>query len=114
MKPLLGGIKGKTSVLLSLPLFHAYGNFVQISAIYLGLRLLILPDPRDTDAILGIDHQITGLFLSQACLPNSCAWRMPGSSDPIACFSADLRLCQQKWLRKSNEKPACPFRKLMD
>ena len=59
LKPLLGGIKGKTSVLLSLPLFHAYGNFVQISAIYLGLRLLLLPDPRDTDAILAaiIDHR---------------------------------------------------------
>jgi long-chain acyl-CoA synthetase len=59
MKPLLGGIKGKTSVLLSLPLFHAYGNFVQISAIYLGLRLIILPDPRDTEAILSsiIDHR---------------------------------------------------------
>jgi len=52
LKPLLGGIKGKTSVLISLPLFHAYGNFVQISAINLGLRLLILPDPRDTDEIL--------------------------------------------------------------
>lgn len=59
MKPLLGGIKGKTSVLMSLPLFHAYGNFVQISAINLGLRLLILPDPRDTDAILALinDHR---------------------------------------------------------
>ncbi|MGE5123096.1 MAG: AMP-binding protein [Acidobacteriaceae bacterium] len=59
MKPLLGGIKGKTSVLLALPLFHAYGNFVQISAINLGLRLLILPDPRDTDAILAsiMDHR---------------------------------------------------------
>ena len=59
LKPLLGGIKGKTSVLLSLPLFHAYGNFVQISAVYLGLRLLILPDPRDTDAILAsiMDHR---------------------------------------------------------
>src|SRR4030042_332728 len=52
MKPLLGGIKGKTSVLLSIPLFHVYGNFVQTSAINLGLRLLILPDSRDTDAIL--------------------------------------------------------------
>ena len=52
MKPLLGGIRGKTSVLLSIPLFHAYGNFVQISAINLGLRLLILPDARDTDALL--------------------------------------------------------------
>ncbi|MFO7624979.1 MAG: AMP-binding protein [Anaerolineales bacterium] len=52
MKPLLGGIRGKTSVLISLPMFHAYGNFVQISAINLGLRLLILPDPRDSAAIL--------------------------------------------------------------
>jgi long-chain acyl-CoA synthetase len=52
MKPLLGGIKGKTSVLLSIPMFHVYGIFVQTSAIYLGLRLLILPDARDTDAIL--------------------------------------------------------------
>lgn len=52
MKPLLGGIKGKTSVLLSIPMFHIYGIFIQTTAIYLGLRLLILPDGRDTDAIL--------------------------------------------------------------
>jgi long-chain acyl-CoA synthetase len=52
LKPLLGGIKGKTSVLVSIPLFHAYGNFVQISAVNLGIRMLILPDARDTQAIL--------------------------------------------------------------
>ncbi len=52
LKPLLGGIKGKTSVLVAIPLFHAYGNFVQVSAINLGLRLLILPDARDTGAML--------------------------------------------------------------
>jgi len=59
LKPLLGGIRGKTSVLLSIPLFHAYGNFVQISAINLGLRLLILPDARDTEALLNTirDHR---------------------------------------------------------
>ena len=59
LKPLLGGIKGKTSVLLAIPMFHTYGNFVQVSAINLGLRLLILPDPRDTDAMLAsiIDHR---------------------------------------------------------
>jgi long-chain acyl-CoA synthetase len=59
LKPLLGGIKGKTSVLLSIPMFHTYGNFVQVSAINLGLRLLILPDARDTDAILAMikDHR---------------------------------------------------------
>jgi long-chain acyl-CoA synthetase len=38
LKPLIGGIKGKTSVLVSIPLFHAYGNFVQISAVNLGIR----------------------------------------------------------------------------
>jgi long-chain acyl-CoA synthetase len=52
MKPLLGGIRGKTSVLLSIPMFHVYGIFIQTTAIYLGCRLLILPDARDTDAIL--------------------------------------------------------------
>jgi long-chain acyl-CoA synthetase len=52
LKPLLGGIKGKTSVLVSIPMFHVYGNFVQVSAINLGLRLLIIPDARDTAAIL--------------------------------------------------------------
>jgi long-chain acyl-CoA synthetase len=59
MKPLLGGVKGKTSVLLSIPMFHVYGNFIQTTAIYLGLRLLILPDARDTEAILShiINHR---------------------------------------------------------
>jgi long-chain acyl-CoA synthetase len=59
LKPLLGGIKGKTSVLISIPMFHSYGNFVQVSAINLGLRLLILPDPRDTEAMLAaiIEHR---------------------------------------------------------
>jgi long-chain acyl-CoA synthetase len=33
-------------------MFHVYGNFIQISAIHLGLRILLLPDARDTDAIL--------------------------------------------------------------
>ncbi|MFZ2098801.1 MAG: AMP-binding protein [Anaerolineales bacterium] len=59
MKPLLAGVKGKTSVLLSIPLFHVYGNFIHISAVYLGLRMLLLPDARDTNAILAsiIDHR---------------------------------------------------------
>jgi long-chain acyl-CoA synthetase len=59
LKPLLGGIRGKTSVLIALPMFHSYGNFVQVSAINLGLRLLILPDPRDTETMLAsiIEHR---------------------------------------------------------
>jgi long-chain acyl-CoA synthetase len=48
MKPLMRGIAGKASVLISIPMFHTYGNFVHQSAVYLGLRMIILPDPRDT------------------------------------------------------------------
>jgi long-chain acyl-CoA synthetase len=57
MKPLLGGIRGKTSVLISIPMFHVYGNFVQISAINLGLRLIIIPDARDTQAMLTVINE---------------------------------------------------------
>ena len=52
MKPLLKGIKGKSSVLLSVPLFHSYGRYMAQSAANLGLRLILMPDPRDIDAIV--------------------------------------------------------------
>jgi long-chain acyl-CoA synthetase len=52
MKPLLGGVTGKASTVGCIPLFHAYGGFVQQSAIGLGLRVLLLPDPRDTRALV--------------------------------------------------------------
>jgi long-chain acyl-CoA synthetase len=48
MKPLLPGVAGKASILLSIPLFHVYGAFIYQSAAHLGLRLILLPDPRDT------------------------------------------------------------------
>ena len=51
MKPLLPGIVGKASVLVAVPLFHSYGAFVLHSACHLGLRLILLPDPRDTQAM---------------------------------------------------------------
>jgi long-chain acyl-CoA synthetase len=51
MKPMLGGISGKSSVLVGIPLFHTYGNFIQITAVCLGLRIILLPDPRDTEAM---------------------------------------------------------------
>jgi long-chain acyl-CoA synthetase len=48
MKPLMKGIAGKASVLISIPMFHTYGIFVQQTAVHLGLRMIILPDPRNT------------------------------------------------------------------
>lgn len=52
MKPLLKGIKGKSSILLPVPLFHSYGRYMFQSAAYLGLRLILMPDPRDIDLIV--------------------------------------------------------------
>ena len=48
MEPMLRGFAGKASVLVAVPLFHTYGHFVYQSAAYLGLRAIVLPDPRDT------------------------------------------------------------------
>jgi long-chain acyl-CoA synthetase len=52
MKPMLRGIAGKASVLLSIQLFHTMGNYIHQSAVYLGMRIILLPDPRDTQEIV--------------------------------------------------------------
>ena len=52
LKPLMRGFVGKASVLISIPLFHSYGHYTHQSAALLGLRLLVLPDPRDSDLMI--------------------------------------------------------------
>jgi long-chain acyl-CoA synthetase len=54
LKPMLRGFVGKASVLLAVPLFHAYGHYTQQSAAALGLRLILLADPRDTDGLVDL------------------------------------------------------------
>jgi long-chain acyl-CoA synthetase len=52
LKPMRRGFVGKASVLVAVPLFHAYGHYVQQSAAELGLRVILLPDPRDTETLV--------------------------------------------------------------
>jgi long-chain acyl-CoA synthetase len=52
MKPMLPGLVGKASAMLAIPLFHVYGHYVMQSSVYLGLRCILLPDPRDTQALM--------------------------------------------------------------
>lgn len=52
LKPVLRGFAGKASVLIAIPLFHSYGHYVLQSAAYLGLRAILLPDPRDTKMLV--------------------------------------------------------------
>jgi len=51
-EPLKVGIRGKTSILMPIPLFHQYGHCIMHFAVYWGLRMYFLLDPRDTDTFV--------------------------------------------------------------
>jgi long-chain acyl-CoA synthetase len=52
LKPIVRGFAGKASALIAIPLFHAYGHYIHQSAAQLGLRVILLPDPRDTKTLV--------------------------------------------------------------
>jgi long-chain acyl-CoA synthetase len=52
LKPILRGFVGKSSVLMAIPMFHSYGHYAHQTATYLGMRNILLPDPRDTDMLV--------------------------------------------------------------
>jgi len=52
MKPLSVGVKGKASILISVPIFHAYGHWAMHCAVSWALRMLLILDPRETDVIV--------------------------------------------------------------
>lgn len=51
LAPLESGIKGKSSMLIAIPTFHAYGHWAVRASVHLGLQMILIPDPRDVDAI---------------------------------------------------------------
>jgi long-chain acyl-CoA synthetase len=53
LAPLADGIKGKSSLLIAIPTFHAYGHWAVRAAVYWGLQMILVPDPRDVEGILG-------------------------------------------------------------
>ncbi|MCG6911697.1 MAG: AMP-binding protein [Deltaproteobacteria bacterium] len=50
--PMAPGIVGKASVLIPLALFHAFGHYIHQAAVFWGLRIILLKDPRDTDKLV--------------------------------------------------------------
>jgi len=54
VKPLQAGIWGKASILIIMPMYHAAGFWAMLQSIYMGLRTMIVPDPRDTDNIMKV------------------------------------------------------------
>lgn len=67
LTPLEAGIRGKTSILIPVPLFHAYGHWVVEFAIYWGMRIILLPDPRDNDALVKTMQEHRPFLV--ACVP---------------------------------------------
>lgn len=90
MEPMLRGFAGKSSVLVAIPLFHVYGHYVYQSAAYLGLRVILLPDPRDTTSMAKTIQEfrpflITGvptqfMRVAQESLPRMNAMFLSGSA----------------------------------
>ena len=43
--------RGRASSLLPIPIFHSYGHYLMQSCIYWGLKVFLVPDPRNTEMI---------------------------------------------------------------
>jgi long-chain acyl-CoA synthetase len=90
MKPMLRGFTGKSSILVAIPLFHAYGHYVIQSAAFLGMRTILLGDPRDTKLMAQTIHEyrpflITGvptqfMRIAQESLPRMNSMFLSGSA----------------------------------
>lgn len=52
-------IRGKASICIGVPLFHSYGDSTTLFAVYWGLRMILIQDPRDIDYIIKmlIEHR---------------------------------------------------------
>ncbi|UCE34567.1 MAG: AMP-binding protein [Deltaproteobacteria bacterium] len=55
--------QGSASCLLAVPLFHAYGHYLMQSSMYWGLRLFLVPDPRDTKMIVQLMNEYRPFLL---------------------------------------------------
>lgn len=55
--------KGKASLLLAVPIFHAYGHWASQSAINWGFKIILVPDPRDINMIVQLMNQYRPLLV---------------------------------------------------
>ena len=52
LEPMLRGLAGKASVFVPDTPVYSYAHYIEQAAAYLGLRIILMPDPRDTEAIV--------------------------------------------------------------
>jgi len=54
LESLSRGIIGKSSIFITIPMFHSYGHALLHMATYWSLRLILAPDPRDIEYIVNV------------------------------------------------------------
>jgi long-chain acyl-CoA synthetase len=59
----LPAYRGSASSLLAIPVFHAMGHYLMQSSIYWGLKIFLIPDPRDTDMIISLMNEYRPFLL---------------------------------------------------
>ena len=74
-EPLKVGIRGKTSILMPIPLFHQYGHCMMHFAVHWGFKIYLLPDPRDTDTLIQLLTKYRPFLC--ACVPTQYARLVP-------------------------------------
>ena len=55
--------RGSASSMLAIPIFHAMGHYLMQSSIYWGLRIFLIPDPRDTELIVSVMNEYRPFLL---------------------------------------------------
>ena len=55
--------RGSASSMLAIPVFHAMGHYLMQSSIYWGLRIFLIPDPRDTESIVRVMNEYRPFLL---------------------------------------------------
>lgn len=55
--------RGSASSMLAIPIFHAMGHYLMQSSIYWGLRIFLIPDPRDTELIVRVMNEYRPFLL---------------------------------------------------
>ena len=55
--------RGSASSLLAIPVFHAMGHYLMQSSMYWGLKMFLIPDPRDTDMIVQVMNEYRPFLL---------------------------------------------------
>ena len=59
----LPAYRGSASSLLAIPIFHAMGHYLMQSSMYWGLKMFLVPNPRDTDRIVALMNEYRPFLL---------------------------------------------------